>query len=80
MFGDCANDIAFRKHTDRGIAFGQDDILDHKRAYMVGAHQLGGNGDDLVHSNRRNAGSFLAQDASDLHRNFLQMSRSQVSF
>jgi hypothetical protein len=36
---------------------------------------LGGNGDGLVHSNRRNAGSFLAQDVSDLHRNLLQMSR-----
>jgi hypothetical protein len=32
---------------------------------MIGAHQLGGNGDGLVHSNRRNAGMVLAQDVSD---------------
>jgi hypothetical protein len=36
---------------------------------------LGGNGDGFVHSNRCNAGCFLAQDVSDLHRNLLQMSR-----
>jgi hypothetical protein len=67
------DDVAFRKHTNRGIAFGPDNIVDHKRAYIVGAHQLGGNGDGFAHSNRRNAGGFLAQDVSDLHRNLPQM-------
>src|SRR6266571_7356910 len=42
---------------------------------MAGAHQLGGDADSFIHANRRNAGSFLAQDVSDLHRNLLQMSR-----
>jgi hypothetical protein len=36
---------------------------------------LGGDADGFIHANRRNAGSFLAQDVSDLHRNLLQMSR-----
>ena len=39
---------------------------------VAGTHQLRGNGDGFVHSNRRNAGSFLTQDVSDLHRNLLQ--------
>jgi hypothetical protein len=36
---------------------------------------LGGDADGLIHSNRGNAGSFLAQDVSDLHRNLLEMNR-----
>src|SRR5712664_3052885 len=75
MFGNGANDVAFGKHANRGVAFGPDDILDHERADIAGAHQLGGDADSFIHSNRRNAGSFLAQDVSDLHRNLLQMSR-----
>src|SRR3981081_2764015 len=75
MLGNGADDIAFGEHPDRGIAFGPHDIFDHKRADITGAHQLGGNGNGFVHANRRNAGSFLAQDVSDLHRNLLEMSR-----
>jgi hypothetical protein len=30
---------------------------------------LSGNANRFIHPNRRNAGSFLAQDISDLHRN-----------
>src|SRR5712664_124216 len=79
MFGNGANDVAFGKHANRGVAFGPDDILDHERADIAGAHQLGGDADSFIHSNRRNAGSFLAQDVSDLHRNLLQMSRRMCS-
>jgi hypothetical protein len=44
---------------------------------VAGRHQLSGNGDGFVHSNRRKAGGSLAQDVSDLHRNLAQMGRSQ---
>jgi hypothetical protein len=71
VLGNRPDHVALSEHTDRGVAFGLDDILDHKRADIAGAHQLGGNGDGLVHPNRRNAGSFFAQDVSDLHRNLL---------
>jgi len=37
-----------RSSTNRRIAFGPDDVLDHKRAYIAGAHQLGGNGHGFV--------------------------------
>jgi hypothetical protein len=75
VFGDRANDIAFGEHSYRGVAFGPDHVLDHERADIAGAHQLGGDADSFIHSNCRNAGSFLAQDVSDLHRNLLQMGR-----
>src|SRR3954447_12364858 len=69
----CADHVAFCKHTDRGIALGPDNVLNHKRAYLVSAHQLRGNGDGFVHSDRNNARGFLAQHVSDLHHNLLQM-------
>ena len=71
MLGDGAHDVALGEHADRGIAFGADDVLDHERADIAGAHQLRGDGDGLVHANRRNTGGLLAQDISDLHRNLL---------
>ncbi|MET4279876.1 hypothetical protein ABIB68_008183 [Bradyrhizobium sp. F1.2.2] len=52
---------------------GSDNILNHQRAYLVSAHQLRGNGDSFVHSNRNNARGFLAQHVSDLHHNLLLM-------
>src|SRR5438270_8737368 len=64
-----ADDIALCEHTNRGVAFGPDNILDYERTDIVGAHQPGGNGDGFIHSNRRNASDFFAQDISDLHRN-----------
>src|ERR1700730_9022759 len=79
VFGDGANHVALREHPDRGIAFGPNHVLDYKRADIAGAHQLGGNTDGLIHSNRRNTGSLLAQDVSDLHRNLPQMSSLYVS-
>jgi hypothetical protein len=33
---------------------------------------LGGDADGLIHPDRDNAGGFLAQDVSDLHRNLLR--------
>src|SRR5450759_1416806 len=79
MLGNRADHVAFGEHADRGIAFGPHHILDPQRADIAGAHPLGGNGDGLVHANRCNAGSFLAQDVSDLHRNLLQVSRRTSS-
>jgi len=37
-------------------------------ALILLARSMGGDTDSLVHTHRRNAGSFLAQDVSDLHR------------
>jgi hypothetical protein len=71
MFGNRANDVALGEHAGRGITFGSDDVLDHERTDIAGAHQLRGNGDSFVHANRHDARSFLAQDVSDLHRNLL---------
>jgi len=31
----CVDHVAFCKHTDRAIAFGPDNILNHKRAYIL---------------------------------------------
>ena len=75
VLGNRADDIAFCEHANGGIAFGPHHILDYKRADIAGAHQLGGNTDGFVHSNRCNTSSFLAQDVSDLHRNLLRVSR-----
>jgi len=52
--------------------------LTNERADIAGAHQLGGDADSFIIANRRNAGSFLAQDVSDLHRNLLQMKPQDV--
>ena len=71
VLGDRAHHVALGEHADRGIAFGADDVLDHQRADIAGAHQLRGNGDGLVHANRCNTGGLLAQDISDLHGNLL---------
>src|SRR6266404_5627722 len=71
MLRNRANDIALGEHAGRGITFGSDDVLDHERTDIAGAHQLRGNGDSFVHANRHDARSFLAQDVSDLHRNLL---------
>src|ERR1700730_3706542 len=80
MLGNRPDHVAFVEHADRGIALGPHHILDHQRADITGAHQLGGRGDGFVHSNRGNAGSFLAQDVSDLHRNLLQVSLPNRKF
>jgi hypothetical protein len=39
---------------------------------------LGRDANGLVQANRRDTGSFLAQDVSDLHRNLLQVNRRGV--
>jgi len=80
MLGNGAHDVAFGEHADRGVAFGPHHILDHERADIAGAHQLSRNADSLVHSNRRNAGSFLAQDVSNLHRNLRQVRTSLLAY
>ena len=58
--------------ADRGVALGAHDILDHERADVAGAQQLSGDADGFVHANRGDAGGFLTQDVSDLHRNLPQ--------
>ena len=68
-----ADNVVFCEHADRGIAFGPDNILDHKRADIVGAHQLCGSGDGFVHSNRHNARGLPAQDVADLHHDLLRL-------
>src|SRR6516225_2309691 len=73
--GDRANHVALGEHADRGIAFGANHVLDHERADIAGAHQLGGDTHGLVHANRDYAGGcLLAQDVSDLHGNLLRVS------
>ena len=71
--GDRANHVALGEHADRGIAFGANHIVDHERADIAGAHQLGGDTHGLGHANRDYAGrSLLAQDLSDLNGNLLK--------
>src|ERR1700754_1708712 len=73
MLGDGADHVALGEHADRGVALGAHDVLDHQRADIAGAQQLRGDGDGLIHANRRDAGVLLAQDVSDFHRNLLQV-------
>src|ERR1700691_3144907 len=77
MLGDGADDVALGEHAGRGIALGADDILDHQRADIAGAHQLSGDSHGFIHSNRRDAGSFLAQDVFDFHCLLLHVSRRE---
>ena len=79
VLGDGADDIAFGEHAGRGIAFGPDDVLDHKRADIARAHQLGRNGHGFIHSNCCNTRGLFAQDVSDFHRNLLLVSRRDKS-
>src|SRR5829696_4782117 len=71
VLGDGPHHVAFGEHADRRVALGADDILDDQRADIAGAHQLGCDGDGLVHADRCDTGGFLAQDISDLHGNLL---------
>jgi len=71
VFGNRAHHVAFSEHAHGRIAFGANDVLDHQRTNIAGAHQLRGNGDGLVHADCCNTGGFLAQDISDLHGNLL---------
>src|SRR5271169_1792230 len=75
MFGNGADDVALGEHADGGIAFGPDDVLDHKRADIAGAHQLGRYAHGFIHSNGSNTRGLVAQDVSDFHRKLLQVSR-----
>jgi hypothetical protein len=81
VLGNRANHVAFGEHADRRVAFGAHDIFHHKRADIAGAHQLGGNGDGLVHADRCDTGGFLAQNISDLHGDLLgELLRSSLVY